>query len=116
MKFVKTDPPRVFKVGLDKSIEISDCGKMHLEQDEQITFISPSGKEHDFVAKSWGFYATPSLNGRLKNFNLKTALIKNSFNQFFIVVVDPNHINKFNEYLKVEKQTVVEWLDEKEDS
>ena len=113
MKFVKTDPPRVFKVGLDKSIEISDCGKMHLEQDEQITFITPSGKEHDFAAKSWGFYATPSLNGRLKRFGLKTALIKNSFDQYFVMVVDPTYMKEFNEYLKVEKQILVEWLDER---
>ncbi len=116
LKLKKTTPPRKFKVGLDKSIELFDCCKIFLNENEQVTFVTSNGKEHDFVAKSWGFYATPSVNGRLKNFNLKTALIKNSFNQFFIVVVDPIHIEKFNEYLKVEKQIVVEWLDEREDS
>ena len=60
-----------------------------------------------------GFLCNAICKRKTENFNLKTALIKNSFNQFFVVVVDPIHIEKFNEYLKVEKQIVVEWLDEK---
>ena len=41
-----------------------------------ITFFN--GKiEYDIVKKNWGFYATPSINGRLIKFGYKTCLIKN---------------------------------------
>lgn len=113
MKFERIDPPRTFKVGLDRSVEISDCGRVYLGPDEQVTFVSPSGKEYDFAAKSWGFYVTPSVNGRLKRQGFKTALVKNSFAQYYVMVVDPACMDEFNDYLSVEKQVVVEWLDEK---
>ncbi len=113
MKFSKKNPPRKFKVGLDKSIEISDCGSINLNENEQVTFVTANGKEHDFAAKSWGFYATPSLNGRLKNFGLKTALVKNSIDQLYVMVVDPAFIDDFYNYLDLEKQVIVEWLDER---
>ena len=29
-------------------------------------------KEYDFVKKNWGYYATPSINSRLKIFNFNT--------------------------------------------
>ena len=113
MKFSKKNPPRKFKVGLDKSIEISDCGSINLNENEQVTFVTANGKEHDFAAKSWGFYATPSLNGRLKSFGLKTALVKNSIDQLYVMVVDPVFIDDFYNYLDLEKQVLVEWLDER---
>ena len=34
--------------------------------------------------KNWGFYSTPSINGRLKKFGLKCALIKNKNTQKII--------------------------------
>ena len=113
MKFFENSPPRKFKVGLDESIELKDYGKIFLEDSEQVTFVMENGKEHDFTAKSWGFYVTPSVNGRLKKFGLKTALIKNSFEKYYVVVVDPQKMEKFEDYLKNENQTVVQWLDEK---
>ena len=113
MRFERTDPVRVFNVGLEGQIDISDCGRVYLEQDEQVTFVTPSGKEHDFVAKSWGFYATPSINGRLVDQGFKTALVKNSFGKYYIMVVDPDKMTDFNAYLETERHEIAEWLDER---
>ncbi len=112
MKIDKNDPPRIFQVGLHK-ITISDCGKIYLEPDEQVTFTTPSGKEHDFAAKSWGFYATPSVNGRLVDQGFKTALVKNPQDRYFIIVVDIEKISEFEDYLRAEESEVIDWLDQK---
>ncbi len=113
MRFERTDPVRVFQVGLDQQISISDCGRIYLEPDEQVTFVTQAGKEHDFVAKNWGFYATPSINGRLADQGFKTALVKNSFGKYYIMVVDPDKMADFKAYLKIERHEIAEWLDER---
>ncbi len=113
MRFERTDPVRAFRVGLEGQISISDCGRVYLESDEQVTFVTPAGKEHDFVAKSWGFYATPSINGRLADQGFKTALVKNSLGKYYIMVVDPDKMVDFNAYLENERHKLAEWLDER---
>ncbi len=113
MRFERTDPMRVFQVGLDQQISISDCGRVYLEPDEQVTFVTPAGKEHDFVAKNWGFYATPSINGRLADQGFKTALVKNSLGKYYIMVVDPDQMADFDTYLEIERHEIAEWLDER---
>lgn len=113
MKIVENTPPRVFEVGEGGSIKISDCGKIYLEPDEQVTFVTSSGKEHDFTAKSWGFYATPSVNKRLVDQGFKTALVKNRAGRYYIMVVDTDRISEFESYLDREKNQVVEWLDQR---
>ena len=113
MKIKKNEPPRVFVVGEKGKIEIFDCGKIYLEPDEQVSFVTSSGKEHDFTAKSWGFYATPSVNGRLVNQGFKTALVKNQSGRYYIMVVDVDRVPDFEAYLSVEKNEVVEWIDER---
>lgn len=113
MRIETTTPPRVFQVGLRKQIDISDCGRVYLEPDEQVTFVTPAGKEHDFVAKSWGFYATPSINGRLADQGFKTALVKNSFGKYYIMVVDADQMDDFNTYLEIERHDIAEWLDDR---
>ena len=80
-----------------------------------ISFVNPEGKEYDIVAKDWGFYATPSINGRLLDEGFKTALVKNSFNKFYIMLVDPNKMEVFDKYLETDNQELVEWLDERID-
>ena len=112
MHVTEQKPPRKFRVGLDKSVELSDCGKVHLKPDEQVTFVTPEGREHDFCAKSWGFYATPSVNGRLKDQGFKTALVKNSLGRFYIMVVDKDKLKEFEGYLQSDANHVVQWLDE----
>ncbi len=115
MKTTENKPPRTFEVGFDKEkIVISDCGSVELDHDEQITFTTPGGGEYDVARKSFGFYATPSLNGRLKRFGLRSALVKNRANQFFVMLVEKDKENLFFKYLKDDSQDLVCWLDEDE--
>jgi hypothetical protein len=112
MKFKEKNPPRKFKVG-DDSIEISDCGSMHLEPDEMVTFVTGTEKQYDFAAKNWGYYATPSVNGRLLDEGFKTALVRNEAGRHYVMVVDNQKLNEFEEYLQSSNQNVIEWLDER---
>jgi hypothetical protein len=75
VKIELLDTPRRFRVGHGpEPIVLSDCGSVHAQPDEQLTFRVPSGREYDVCRKDWGFYATPSTNGRLKRFGWRTAL------------------------------------------
>ena len=88
MNFIPTEPPRSFGVGIDKKIRIKECARIQLEDNEQVTFETESGLEYDVVRKEWGYYATPSLNGRLKRFNLRAVLVKSPLNKYFILLVE----------------------------
>jgi hypothetical protein len=113
MRFEKKNPPRVFSVGREAPIHISDCGRVYLEPDEQVTFVTADGKEHDFAAKDWGFYATPSVNGRLAAQGFRTALVRNPAGRRYVMVVNRDRMESFEQYLCDEKQTVEAWLDER---
>ena len=65
MKFEPIEPPRRFVVGAHEDVELSDCGRVALDPDEQISLTTDAGAEYDVTRKDWGFYATPSLNERL---------------------------------------------------
>ena len=112
MNFKKNIPPRKFSVGTDGKITISDCGNISLKQNEQVSFITDDDKEYDVVRKEWGFYATPSMNGRLNNQGFKTALVKNDNGMHYIMLVEKNKITLFEKYLFQEKNYLVKWLDE----
>lgn len=112
MKFNSKNPPRKFRVGHSKQFEILDCGSIELGPDEQVTFVTPSGKEYDVARKDWGFYATPSANGRLKDQGFKTALVKNPQGRVYIMLVEKEKLKEFHAYLDAEKNVVEKWLDE----
>lgn len=112
MKTSFKEAPRAFKVGLAQQITIKDCGQIQLEPDEQVTFVTPQGAEYDLVRKDWGYYATPSVNDRLKRFGFKTALVRNSKGQVYIMLVEQNKLDDFEDYLAVEKNFLLQWLDE----
>ena len=112
MKFDPTLPPRKFKVGLDGGIELSECAKLSLEPDELVTFVDDDGSEYDVARKDWGYYATPSINGRLARNGYKTALVRNSSGQYFIMLVTKSRLTEFHAYLDSEQQELVTWLDE----
>ena len=59
-----------------------------------ISFCTDDGSEYDVVAKEWGFYATPSINARLIDQGFKTALVKNTKNRFYIMLVKKKIIGK----------------------
>ncbi len=112
MKLEVIDPPRVFEVGVGKSIQIKDCAHIELQPDEQVTFVTESGAEYDVARKSWGFYATPSLNGRLQRFGLRAVLVKSREAKFFVLLVESGREIDFQHYLDIEGHTIVCWLDD----
>jgi len=112
MLFNSKKPAREFKVGIEKDITIKDCGSINLEPNEQVSFITDKNAEYDVVRKSWGFYATPSTNKRLKHFGLRAALVKNSQNNYYIMLVEKGFEDDFFAYLKKELNEVITWLDE----
>ena len=55
MKLDLKEPPRKFKVGQHDQIEISDCGDIELQANEQVTFVTDTGPRFDFARKDWVF-------------------------------------------------------------
>jgi hypothetical protein len=112
MKFEPKDPPRKYPVGNTIKFEIADCGTMHLAPDEQITIVTEKGGELDVTRKSWGFYATPSLNGRLSDFGLRGVLIRNTITgRYFVLLVENGQEMGFEAYIEQERLEIVSWLD-----
>ena len=113
MKFIPVDPPRKFEVsGAGVRLHLSDCGRVSLSADEQVTFTTEAGGEFDVARKSWGFYATPSTNGRLKTFGLRAALVRNVAGRLFVVLVEQSKEAEFLAYVDSDKQTLLTWLDD----
>lgn len=112
MKFDPKTPPRRFTVGNAVKFEMKDCGTLALGPDEQVTFVTPGGAEYDVARKDWGFYATPSLNGRLESFGLRGVLIRNTITgRYFVLLVERGREDAFNAYMAQESLEVVAWLD-----
>ena len=103
---------RVFVVGSGKNIlKIKHVADIKLNDNEQIT-IKYQKSNYDFVKKNWGFYATPSVNSRLKKEGFKTAVVKNQLKRIFVMVVEKKKIQKFKKYCKDQNQEILFWLDE----
>lgn len=111
MKVLPKSPPRKFRVGRDGAVEIFDCGSICLEPDQQVTFTTPDGGAYDVARKDWGFYATPSLEGRLPDHGLRPVLARNAAGRSYVLLVEHGHETAFQAYLEQEGMTVVRWLD-----
>lgn len=107
MKITEIRPPRKFETS---SIGISHCANIELSPDEQVTFVTDSGREYDVMRKSWGYFATPSVNSRLKNFGFKTALIKDKSGKLFVCLVEKDRENEFHVYLQKDQSRIECWL------
>lgn len=106
------NPPRTFEVGTSLKFMMHDCGVLRLAPDEQVTFVTETGAEYDVARKAWGFYATPSLNGRLADFSLRASLIRNRVtDRFFVMLVERGKEPDFHAYLEQECCEIVAWLD-----
>ena len=112
MKAEFHEPPRIFVVGVGDQIELKDCGSIRLEPGEQITFTTGQGAEYDVTRKEWGFYATPSLNGRLSSFGLRGVLVRSSIGRYFVLLVEKGFEKSFEEYRSGEGLAVVAWFDD----
>jgi hypothetical protein len=113
MKLTLIEPPRQFEVsGAGVKLLLSDCARIGLEADEQVTFTTSAGGEFDVTRKDWGFYATPSTNGRLKSFGLRAALVLSSYGRLFVVLVESGKENGFFDYVQTDQQRFLTWLDD----
>lgn len=112
MKLKEKNPPREFETGFQYKRTIKDCGSVEMKENEQLTFVTESGAEYDVTRKDFGFYATPSLNGRLKRFNLRAVLVRNRLDQFFILLVERGKEDLFHKYIQEEELRVVHWMDD----
>lgn len=90
---------------------MTDCARIALDPDQQVTFVTPSGAEYDVARKSWGFYATPSLDARLARFNLRAALVKNASGRHFIFLIERGSEQDCGGYMESEGMRMVAWLD-----
>jgi hypothetical protein len=111
MKIKIRKKKRKFLVGIKKKIYLNDVGKIYLDDNELITFVTKNLSKHDVVKKDWGFYATQSLNSRLKK-RFKTALVINPLKRIFVMLVEKKFMKKFKNYCKQENQIILCWLDE----
>jgi hypothetical protein len=111
----RNEPPRTFRVGRDGQIEIRHSANVELDSDEQVTFVTPSGTEFDVVRKDWGYYATPSLNGRLSEHGLRAVLVRNpDTGRLYVLLVERGHEASFQAYVDDDGLTVICWLDDDE--
>jgi hypothetical protein len=112
MRFDPRQPPRAFRIG---DVEMRDCATLALDADEQVTFVTANGAEYDVARKDWGFYATPSLDGRLAGFGLRAVLVRSeATGRRFLLLVETGREESFDRYLAAEKLRIVCWLDSAE--
>tara|TARA_B100000579_G_scaffold438030_1_gene471096 strand:- start:4669 stop:5040 length:372 start_codon:yes stop_codon:yes gene_type:complete len=110
MKIKKNRKPRTFFVGKKKNIKIKHLADIFLNNNELLTF-KDNKSEYDFSKKNWGYYSTPSINSRLKKFDYKVCLVKNtSDKRYFIFTVKNTKKKEFKKYLSTEKLKVVFWF------
>lgn len=113
MKFRPTDPVRTYEVqGAGLSLTLMDCGRIDLQPNEQVSFTTANGREYDVTRKDWGFYATPSTNGRLKSFGFRTALVLSEAGKLFVMLVEAEQMATFHQYLEDDHQELLCWLDD----
>lgn len=108
MDVKRRDPPRTFAAG---DAVIRHCADVSLADDEQITFVADSGTEYDVIRKPWGYYATPSVNGRLREKGLRAALVRNAVGKLFVLLAESGREADFEAYLRLARQSLVGWLD-----
>jgi hypothetical protein len=104
------DPPREFSVG-NMGATLFQTADIRLDPQEQVTFMRVSGAEYDVVAKSWGYYATPSINGRLETFGFRVALARGRHHgKRFILLLERGYESDFESYLEAEDLEVETWI------
>tara|TARA_Y100001960_G_C14459135_1_gene721176 strand:+ start:455 stop:835 length:381 start_codon:yes stop_codon:yes gene_type:complete len=112
MKFEPNIPPRRYATGNLNVVSIEDIGRLQLSPDEQVTIVDEFGSELDVTRKDWGFYATPSLNGRLSTFGFRSALVRNNLGRYFVLLINRNKQREFEKYMSEQDLTLTLWLDD----
>jgi hypothetical protein len=93
------------------SVCITDVASVVLNNDEQITLMEKNYNfQYDICKKSWGYYATPSLNSRLKKNNLSSYIVKSKKNnKIFIHLVKKSKKKSYLLYLKSQNMEIINW-------
>ena len=116
MRYEPVEPPREFEVG-KRGMKLRHVADVFAGDDEVVTFKTASGTELDVTRKDWGYYATPSLNGRLLDHGLRAVLTMgvprdgDEAPRMYLMLVERGHEPDFNAYLEAEHMQVVAWLD-----
>ncbi len=116
MRFDPVDPPRRFGVGKSGG-SIAHVGDLELAADELVTLRTASCTEFDVARKSWGYYATPSLNGRLAENGLRAALClgvprdDQERARMYVLLVERGKEDDLAAYMEPEGMELVCWLD-----
>jgi hypothetical protein len=119
LNLTEIDPPRTFEVGL-RGARLAHVADVQLEPDEVLTLKTPSGTELDVTRKDWGYYGSPSLNGRLRDFGLRAALALGvprggeEAPRMYLMLVEDGREQAFADYMEAEGMRVVAWLDSDE--
>lgn len=114
MKIEQLATAREFSTRSQNASTLQHCANIELEPDEQVTFVGAHGGGYDVVRKSWGYYATPSLNGRLRDHGLRAALVRNPAGRAYLLLVERDRESDFAAYLRQDGQRLICWLDEDE--
>lgn len=110
MQFYEVMPPRLFTVGANSKVDLKHVANCKLENDEFVTFYGPLNQEYDLVAKAWGFYATPSINGRLASFGIMTAFVEGVEGKRFVHLVYEEKLEQYKKYCKEQGINIISWL------
>lgn len=110
MELTMNDPPRTYEVGVN-AVKIKDCARIELKPNEQVTFVTEKGNEYDVARTEFGYYATPSLNGRLCEQGLKALMVKNQTGRFYILLVEDGKEDALTSYLSSEQMKIICWMD-----
>lgn len=117
MRIEHVEPPREFEVGFRGAV-LSHVANLELAADEVVTLVTPSGTELDVTRKEWGYYATSSLNGRLRDHGLRAALAVGmpregqDAERMYLLLVEEGQEEVFEAYLEAEGMRVAAWLDD----
>ena len=112
MKIDSKTAPRKFPVGIAE-IQLSHVADIDLAPEEMVTFLTTDHREYDVCRKSWGYYATPSLGGRLRTFGWRAAVMRNiDTRHCFVVLVQEGMEDDWKAYMISERQELVMWIDD----
>ena len=112
MRTARVEPVREFEAGLSR-VRLRHVADAWLMPDELVTFRTESGTELDLTRKAWGYYASPSLNGRLREHGLRAVLAAGG-GRMYLLVVEAGREPEFRSYLDSEEMEVIAWLDSDE--
>jgi hypothetical protein len=112
MRTTFRDTPRCFDADGSGRTIMNDVGGVELAANEQLTFIGPTGSEYDVARKEWGYYATPSLNGRLPAKGLRAVLARNDADRYYVCLVENGREDLFASYAASTGMHPIGWLDD----